>query len=47
MEYKILIFDSLNIKISNLAINLKEIQLSNNITKYDIKIPLNCKIIYY
>jgi len=43
-ECEILIFHSLNINISNLPINLKEIWLQENIKIYDLKLPLNCKI---
>ena len=47
IDNEILIFSKLNIKISNLPFNIKEIWLKSNNKNYDIKLPFNCKIIYY
>ncbi len=47
MECKLLIFTELNVNITNLPINLKEIWLSKNIEEYNIKLPLNCEIKYF
>jgi len=47
IDNEILIFRKLKIKISNLPFNTKEIWLKSNIKNYDIKLPFDCKIIYY
>ncbi len=47
MENEILIFSNLNIKLSNLPINTKEIWLNKNIINYEIKTPFNCVINFF
>ena len=47
MENEILIFSNLNIKLSNLPINTKEIWLDKNIINYEIKTPFNCVINFF
>ena len=47
IECNFLIFSKLNIKITNLPINLDEIWLNKDIIEYNIKLPFNCKIINF
>ena len=47
IECEFIIFNSLNVSINNLPINVKEIWLNKNIKEYDIKLPFNCKILYF
>ena len=42
-----IIFYELNISINNLPTNVKEIWLNKNIKEYNIKLPFNCKILYF
>ena len=47
IETEMLIFSDLNIKLTNLPINLKEIWLSIYSRIPHIKLPLGCKIKHY
>ena len=47
IECKILIFGELNVKISNLPINLEELWLNKQIINHNIKLPFGCKIINF
>ena len=47
LDAKILLFSNFTIFLKNLPLNLKEIWLKKHIVEDEVKIPFNCKIIYY